>query len=123
MAGTAISTSVRILWRMLEHRGVDPMPLFKEVGIDSEQLNNPQVRYQADQMRLAWTRAAELTDDPSFGLTIAEVWQPTDFHALGYAFMASMTLRKALNRLVRYNAVVDSVVRCVTKNGAAFIFR
>lgn len=110
MSGTAISTSVRILWRMLEHRGIDPMPLFKEVGIDSEQLNNPQIRYQADKMRLAWTRAAELTDDPAFGLSIAEVWQPTDFHALGYAFMASMTLRKALDRLVRFNAVVDSVV-------------
>lgn len=48
--------------------------------------------------------------DPSFGLTSAEVWQPTDFHALGFAFLASITLRNALNRLVRYHAVVDNMV-------------
>ena len=110
MSGTAIATSVRILWRMLERRGVDPTPLFKEVGLDPEKLSNPRARYPADLMRLAWTRAAELMDDPGFGLTIAEVWRPTDFHALGYAFMASITLRKALDRLVRYNAVVDNLV-------------
>jgi len=110
MSGTAIATSVRILWRMLEHRDIDPTPLFKEVGLDPEKLNNSRTRYPADLMRLAWTRAAELTGDPGFGLTIAGVWQPTDFHALGYAFMASITLRKALDRLVRYNAVVDNLV-------------
>lgn len=51
-----------------------------------------------------------MLDDPAFGLTIAQVWRPSDFHALGCAFMASTTLREALNRVVRYNAVVYDMV-------------
>ena len=44
----------------------------------------------------AWRAAAERIDDPCFGLQAAEVWRPTDFRALGYAFLASRTLRTAL---------------------------
>jgi len=110
MSGTTIATAGRILWRMLEHRGVDPALLFKEVGLDSESRDNPLIRYPGKEARLAWTRASEMLDDPAFGLTIAQVWQPSDFHALGCAFMASTTLRDALNRLVHYNAVVYDVI-------------
>lgn len=110
MSGTAIATAVRILWRMLERRGIDPTPLFKEAGLDPECLDNPLVRYPWKEARIAWSLASKLLDDPAFGLTIAQVWQPSDFHALGCAFMASATLREALNRLVRYNAVVYDVI-------------
>lgn len=110
MSGTAIATAVRILWRMLERRGIDPTPLFKDTGIDTETLDNPHVRYSAKQGHLVWTRTSEMLSDPGFGLTIAQVWQPSDFHALGCAFMASTTLRDALNRLVRYNALVYDMV-------------
>jgi len=110
MIGTAIATAGRILWRMLERRGIDPEPLFKEAGLDPDSRDNPLVRYPIKEARLAWTRASKMLGDPAFGLTIATVWQPSDFHALGCAFMASTTLRDALNRLVRYNAVVYDVI-------------
>ena len=110
MIGTAIATAGRILWRMLERQGIDPEPLFEEAGLDPESRDNPLVRYPIKEARLAWTRASKVLDNPAFGLTIATVWQPSDFHALGCAFMASTTLRDALNRLVRYNAVVYDVI-------------
>ena len=110
MIGTAIATAARILWRMLEHRGIDPAPLFKEAGLDTDSLDDPLVRYPIKEGILAWTRASEMLEDPAFGLTIAKVWQPSDFHALGCAFMASATLRDALNRLIRYNSVVYDVI-------------
>ena len=110
MIGTAIATAGRILWRMLEKRGVDPEPLFKEAGLDPNSLDNSLVRYPIKGAILVWTRASKMLDDPAFGLSIATVWQPTDFHALGCAFMASTTLREALNRLVRYHAVVYDVI-------------
>lgn len=110
MAGTAIATAGRILWRMLERRGIDPAPLYREAGLDPESLDDPLVRYPGNEARLVWMRVSEMLDDPAFGLTIAEVWQPSDFHALGCAFMASATLRDAMYRLVRYHAVVyDSI--------------
>jgi len=110
MIGTAIATAGRILWRMLENRGIDPASLFEEAGLDASSRDNPLVRYPVKEATLVWRRASEILDDPTFGLTIAKVWQPSDFHALGCAFMASATLRDALNRLVRYNPVVYNVI-------------
>ena len=110
MIGTAIATAGRILWRMLENRGIDPAPLFEEAGLDASSRDNPLVRYPLKQATLVWRRASEVLDDPAFGLSIASVWKPSDFHALGCAFMASATLRDALNRLVRYNPVVYDVI-------------
>ena len=110
MYGTSIATASRILWRMLERRDIDPGPLFREAGLDPERLTDPRARYPGKEARLAWARASDMVDDPSFGLTSAEVWQPTDFHALGFAFLASTTLRSALERVVYYHAVVDNDV-------------
>jgi AraC-like DNA-binding protein len=111
MPGTVIATSLRLLWRILERRGVDPASLFDEIGLDPEKLSDPRARYPLNLMRHACARASELLDDPAAGLIAAEVWQPTDFHALGLAFLASSTLRTALERLVRYSAMVNDLVR------------
>ena len=35
MTGTVISTAYRILVRMLEQYGIDPLPLFRKAGIDT----------------------------------------------------------------------------------------
>ena len=110
MSGTVINTAGRLLWRMLERRGIDPSPLYKKAGIDAESLDNPLARISDEASSLVWTLAAESVDDPAFGLTIAQVWQPSDFHSLGCAFMSSTTLREAFNRVVRYNAVVHDVI-------------
>ena len=45
-----------------------------------------------------------------FGLQQRKVLRSTDFHALGYAFLANRTLRTAIERIVRYNAVVDPIL-------------
>ena len=111
MSGTVIATSLRLLWRILERRGIDPATLFKDVGLDPGQLGNPRARYPLNLMHLACARASKVLNDPAAGLTAAEVWQPTDFHALGFAFLASSTLRSALNRLVRYSTIVNDLVR------------
>ena len=80
MSGTAIATTGRLLWRMLERRGIDPAPVYKKAGIDPESLNDPLVRISDEASNLVWTLAAESVNDPAFGLTIAQVWQPGDFH-------------------------------------------
>lgn len=95
---------------MLERRGIDPEPLFREAGLDPGKRNNPLARYPAEPARQVWSLVSKVLDDPGFGLTIAQAWQPSDFHALGCAFMASTTLRDALHRVLRYNAVVYGLV-------------
>ena len=111
MSPTLLASAARILWRLLERHGIAPEPLFREVGLDPDAIRDPRARYADTRTRAAWRAAAERIDDPCFGLQAAQVWRPTDFHALGYAFLASRTLQTALERIVRYNTVVDSVIR------------
>jgi len=57
-----------------------------------------------------WLQAARLIDDPCFGLRAGELWHPSYLGALGYAWLASGTLREALQRLVRYLHVLSTTV-------------
>jgi AraC-like DNA-binding protein len=107
---TLLASATRVLWRILERNGVDPGMVFRKAGLDPSVLDEPRARYQIEHARAAWGEAARRIADPCFGLQAAEEWRPTDFHALGYAFVASRTLHTALRRLIRYNAVVDQAV-------------
>jgi AraC-like DNA-binding protein len=111
MNPTLLASAARILWRLLERHGIDPESVFREAGLDPNDTRNPRARYADTKARAAWQAASRLIDNPCFGLLSAEVWRPTDFHALGYACLASRTLRTAIERIVRYNTVVDPAVR------------
>ncbi|TNG00943.1 MAG: AraC family transcriptional regulator [Gammaproteobacteria bacterium] len=109
MTGTVISTAYRILVRMLEQYGIDPLPLFKKAGIDTAALNKSMVRIPWKQAVIVWKEISDKVD-PAFGLSVSRAWQPSDFHSLGCAFMSSNTLRDALNRIIRFNSLVYDVV-------------
>ena len=111
MNPTLLASTARILWRLLERHGIDPEHVFREVGLDPNAVHDARARYADTKTLVAWQMAARLIDDPCFGLLAAEVWRPTDFHALGYAFLASRTLQTAIERIERYSSVVDSAVR------------
>lgn len=107
---TLLASATRVLWRILERNGVDPGLVFRKAGLDPAVLDEPRARYRVENARAAWSEAARRIADPCFGLQAAEEWRLTDFHALGYAFVASRTLHSALRRIIRYNAVVDLAV-------------
>jgi len=54
-----------------------------------------------------WDQAAAIIEDPCFAIDMAEFWHPSHMGALGYAWLASSTLRRAFNRAVRYIHVVS----------------
>ena len=110
MFPTLLASAARVLWRLIERNGVDPEQVFRASGLDPAKLADPRARYRVEDARRAWREAARRIPDPCFGLQAVEEWRPTDFHALGYACLASGTLRTAIGRIVRYNAIVDSVV-------------
>lgn len=110
MLPTLLASSARILYRLIERNGLDPLGVFREAGLDPNLLEDSPARYRVEQARATWHEAARLIPNPCFGLQASEAWRPTDFHALGYAFLANRTLRTAIERIVRYNAVVDPVV-------------
>lgn len=56
-----------------------------------------------------WETAANATGDPCIGLVVGFSLRPTSYHALGYSWIASQTLREAMQRLSRYYRVIASV--------------
>jgi AraC-like DNA-binding protein len=107
MNPTSLASAARILWRLLELYGIDPGDVYHKAGINASKMRDSRARYADTKTRAAWQMAARLIDNPCFGLLAAEHWRPTDFHALGCAFLASRTLRIGIDRLVQYSAVVD----------------
>jgi AraC-like DNA-binding protein len=55
--------------------------------------------------------AASRIPDPAFALRAARCWHPSDLGALGYAWLASSTLRTALQRLERYGRILGEKAR------------
>jgi len=105
-----LSTTTRILWRLLESQNIDFVSLGRECGLDPALADNPRATYPVDQVAKAWTKASLLMDLPSIGLESANFYRATDLHALGYAFLASSSLRTALDRVIRYSAIINSYV-------------
>lgn len=103
---TALASAIRPLWSLLEEYGQDPGPLFQRSGIDLDQLRNPNSRLPVAACNAVWLRASSRISDPCFGLKAAEHWHPSMFGALGYAWLASTSLRTALGRLERYTELV-----------------
>ncbi len=96
-----------ILWNILESYGFDPEPLFQEMALNPGLMRTSGGRYKIDNIDKLWRKASEIIDDPCFGLKAAEVWHPSNFGALGYAMLASNTLRTSLERLVRYHGFLS----------------
>jgi AraC-like DNA-binding protein len=104
-----LATATNILWKLIEANGHDPEVLYREAGINPDLLNKPGARVQYASVNRIWTKATEIIDDPCFGLKASKFWHPSYLHALGYAWLASHTLRDALDRFVRYLRVVSEI--------------
>jgi len=105
-----LATATNILWKLIETNGHDPETLYRDAGIDPDLLNKPGARIPSPLVNSLWAKATETIDDPCFGLMAHKYWHPSYFHALGYAWLASHTLRDALNRFVRYLRIVSEKI-------------
>ena len=111
MGPSSLSSWVYLIASTLSARGVDAARVFLQAKMSSSQLRDPNSRYPASSIRRLWLLAAEATGDPCFGMEVGRTWHPTSFHALGYAALASSTLREALEYVARYSRVVSSGAR------------
>jgi AraC-like DNA-binding protein len=96
-----------ILYNILESYRIDPKPLFLEMGVNPELMKQSGMRYKLNNIKKLWQKASEVIDDPCFGLKAAELWHPSNFSALGYAMLASHSIRTALERMDRYYRVIS----------------
>jgi len=104
---TKLASIQHILWEILEEYGIDPGPVFRRVNLDPDLLFEPGARYPLSDIAALWSEMGRLIDDPCFGLKTAEHWHPSHFGTIGYAMLASSSVRSALERLIRYHRVVS----------------
>jgi AraC-like DNA-binding protein len=95
--------------RALAARGLDANALAAQAGIDPAGLG-PDARVPRAALDRLWAVAVDATGDPALGLEMPRFTAQTTFHALGYAVLASITLREAFERIVRYRRLVGDVL-------------
>jgi AraC-like DNA-binding protein len=96
--------------RTLDARGIDSGKLFAEAGLDPAIMRDPNGRYPVSRMTRLWKLAVDASQDPCIGLRAAEFVQPTTFHSLGLAILASQSLADALKRGARFSRIVSNAV-------------
>jgi AraC-like DNA-binding protein len=96
-----------ILWKTIESYGIDPAPLFAAEKIKVQLPIDPGTRLPFEKIDRIRAKALELSGDEALGLRAASVYLPSQLGALGYAWQASLTLRKASQRLERFVRVVN----------------
>lgn len=102
----------------LEAAGADPAEILREAHVEHVRSNDPMLRITDSDINAIYERAVAATGDPYFGLRVASYILPGMLHALGYALLASETLKEFCNRLVRYwNLVAQSANYSVGDDG------
>ncbi|HVL00889.1 MAG TPA: AraC family transcriptional regulator [Dongiaceae bacterium] len=107
MASTTLSSWALLVWEELQQRDLNAREIFLAAGLDPARLQDPNARFPIDGMQRLWRLAEEHSGDPAFGIAAGLRWNPTTFHALGYAWLASSTLAQAFHRLVRYGRLIN----------------
>ena len=110
MGPSTLASWALLIAQTLRRYGLDADAVFQAAHVAPAQLHDPTSRYPLGAVRTLWVVAAQASQDPCFGLEVGRSWHVTSFHALGYAALASATLREALARVARYCRVVTTGV-------------
>ena len=107
---TTLASWTRALRKQLDALGLDSAALCREAGFDPSRLDEPNARCPLSQTTRLWQLAVAASGDPALGLRTSQYVTPTTFHALGYALVASSSLREMFERIVRYHRVVSDAL-------------
>ena len=108
---TALASVQLVSWKIMESYNLDPASIFREVHLDPNLMYEQGARYPVSKIEALWQTMERRIEDPGFGLCAAEpnCWHPSYFGTLGYAMLVSMSLRIALERLLRFHRVISDV--------------
>ena len=110
------------LWKTIESYGIDPEPLFAAEGIKIQLPIDPSTRLSYEKIDRIRAKAVDLSGDEALGIRAASAYLPSQFGALGYAWQASLTLRRACMRLERFVRVVnDKATFSVEDHGGCMV--
>ncbi len=105
---TSIATLTEVAARTMESYQIDSKKMFESMGLPPEPFKNPDARVSKDLMEELWEELERLTNNPCIGFEAGLNFHATNIHAVGYAWLASSTIREALERLVRYQRLITT---------------
>ncbi|MFT4171978.1 MAG: AraC family transcriptional regulator [Rhodocyclaceae bacterium] len=110
MYDTWLASILLLVHTELTHRGFDADALARSVGLEPASLRDANARVPHETVRAFWSAAVQACDgDPCFGIDVVAQANPTTLHALGFAVMASGSLREAMQRMLRYSRIVTTI--------------
>ena len=89
-----LASWTRALRKQLDALGLDSLALTQAAGLDPQLMDDPNARYPVTVTTRLWQLAVQASGDPALGLRVSRFVSPTTFHALGYALVASGSLRE-----------------------------
>jgi len=113
MQATSLTSGVLMMWKTLEAHGLNSRDLFEKAGLNPAKLRNPDARYPDKRIMQLWQYAMQEIRDPCLGLELASHFHATTLHALGFAWLASQSLKDAFARLIRYSRIITDVEKFV----------
>jgi AraC-like DNA-binding protein len=93
-------------FRVFESYGLDAEALFSAAGIPIRLPFDPFVRISRKKFLRMRRQAMKLSGDPYYPLRMAQVFHPCDVGVLGFAWLASSSLRECFLRLERYSTII-----------------
>lgn len=99
------------LVRYLRHLQVDVDRLFRSQNIDPGILSSPDARIPIELYFSLEDEAAQLTQDPYFGLHIGELFEVGNWNILGFMMMNCRTLGEAFAKADRYSKIIGNLIQ------------
>jgi len=97
------------IWDSAKDFGMDPAELFSEAGIDPSLRLDINARINGEKLDLLTWLAMQESNDEAFVFHLTEHLHPSYLGVMGYAWLASATLREGFERLSRYQKVLSDV--------------
>lgn len=114
---TALVTTTEAAARVLARYQINPEDFFVGLGLSPTPYVDPDARLDLTTIRRLWSALAEQTRNPEIGFEIGMALTATNLHAIGYACLASRTVREVLERLVRYHRMLTTAARWTMIDG------
>ena len=110
------------IWNQLEANGLDPAVVFAQAGIHPDAIFDQGARVPYETFDKLLQLAQQLTGDALFGLKGEAYFRPAHLGALGFAWLASSSLRTAFQRVSRYARVINErLVITLEEDGANLV--
>ncbi len=119
---TSSVVHLRTLLKALEDMGIATAELCRACGLDPAILEDANARVPRSLLLRLWREAGHCSPDPHLGLHLGERVRPRAANILTYLTMSSRTLRKGLERLIRYQRILGEGGRLQMSDDGARTF-